>query len=144
MNVLFRFINILPLKAKQILVQSFVNANFNYCPLVWHLSSAKSLLTVEKPHKRVMRFFQDNDNNPNGNILNSEKNNNFMVVLRLRNLCVEIFKSLTKISPTYMNKIFLAESRTRPVRKQHINNLKTVSGKTSKFGINSIRFKSVE
>ena len=137
LNALFRFKHILPLKAKQILVQSFVYANFNYCPLVWHLSSAKSLLTVEIINKRAMRFFQDIDNNPNGN---SEKNNNFMVVLRLRNLCVEIFKSLAKISPTYMNKIFLPESRTRPVRKQHINNLKTVSVKTSTFGINSIRF----
>ena len=39
-----------------------------------------------------------------------------------------------------MNKIFLPESRTRPVRKQHINNFKTVSVKTSTFGINSIRF----
>ena len=135
LNALFRFKNILPLKAKQILVQSFVYANFNYCPLVWHLSSAKSLLTVEKINKRAMRFLQDIDNNPN-----SEKNNNFIVVLRLRNLCVEIFKSLAKISPTYMNKIFLPESRTRPVRKQHINNLKTVSVKTSTFGINSIRF----
>ena len=66
-------------------MQSFVYANFNYCPLVWHLSSAKSLLTVEKIHKRAMRFLQDNDN-PN---CNSEKNNNFMVVLRLRNLCVQ-------------------------------------------------------
>ena len=37
-----------------------------------------------------------------------------------------------------MNKIFLPESRTRPVRKQHINNLKTVSVKTSMFGLNSI------
>ena len=109
LNALFRFKNILPLKAKQILVQRFVYANFNYCPLVWHLSSAKSILTVEKINKRAMRFLQDIDNNPNGN---SEKNNNFMVVLRLRNLCVEIFKSLAKISPTYMNKIFLPESHT--------------------------------
>ena len=86
-----------------------------------------------------MRFLKDNDNNPIGNVLNSGKNNNFMVVLRLRNLCIEIFKSLTKISPTYMNKIFIPESRTRPVRKQHINNLKTVNVKTSTFGTNSIR-----
>ena len=80
-----------------------------------------------------MHFLKDNDNNPNGNVLNSEKNNYFMVFLRLRNLCAEI-------SPTYMNKTFLPESsRTRPVRKQHINKLKTVSVKTSTFGIISIR-----
>ena len=38
-----------------------------------------------------------------------------------------------------MNKIFIPESRTRPVRKQHINNLKTVNVKTSTFGINGTR-----
>ena len=37
-----------------------------------------------------------------------------------------------------MNKIFLPESRTRHMRKQHINNLKTFSVKTSTFRINSV------
>ena len=37
-----------------------------------------------------MRCLQDNDNNPNGNVLNNEKNNQFIFVLRLRNVCVEM------------------------------------------------------
>ena len=57
LNALFRFSNILPFKAKFVLVQSFVYANCNYCPLVWNFSSSKSLMKVEKIHKRALYVF---------------------------------------------------------------------------------------
>ena len=43
-------------KAKEILVQSFVFSNSNYCPLVWHFSSEKSMKKIEKIHERALRF----------------------------------------------------------------------------------------
>ena len=46
----------LDFKTKEILVQSFVFSNFNYCPLVWHFSSEKSVKNIEKIHERALRF----------------------------------------------------------------------------------------
>ena len=36
-------------------------ANFNYCPLIWNFSSAKSLQKVEKIQKRALKFILDNN-----------------------------------------------------------------------------------
>ena len=37
-----------------------LNSNFNYCPLVWIFSGAKSLNKVESLQKRALRFFYEN------------------------------------------------------------------------------------
>ena len=37
-------------------------SNFNYHPLVWHFSSAKSVQKVEKIQERALKFlYKDND-----------------------------------------------------------------------------------
>ena len=46
----------LSLKEKEVLVNSFIYSNFNYCLFVWMLSHKKSLDKIESLHKRTMRF----------------------------------------------------------------------------------------
>ena len=41
---------------KEVLVQSFVYSNFNYCPLVWYFSSSKSLQKIERIQERALRL----------------------------------------------------------------------------------------
>ena len=55
LNVLKRFKAFIGFKEKQILIQSFVYSNFNYCPLVWYFSSSKSLQKIEKIQERALR-----------------------------------------------------------------------------------------
>ena len=43
LNVLKRLKAFIGFREKQILVQSFVYSDLNYCPLVWYFSSSKSL-----------------------------------------------------------------------------------------------------
>ena len=128
LNAIFRFKNILSDEAKNILVQSFVYANFNYCPLIWHFSSAKSLNMVEKLHRRALHFtnsFSDSSNH--------------MKVLRLRLLCVEIFKTLKCQNPSFMTKIFEFASNRRPVRESQMLNLKISNFNSVSFGDNSLK-----
>ena len=55
-------------KEMEILINSFIYSNFNYCPLVWHFSSCKSTAKIEKIHKRCLRMiFNDNTSDYNGN-----------------------------------------------------------------------------
>ena len=51
-------------KEKEILLNSFVYSNFNYCPIVWHFWSAKLVEKMEKIQERALRilyndFFRD-------------------------------------------------------------------------------------
>ena len=56
LNVLKRLKVFIGFKEKQILVQSYVYSNFNYCPLVWYFSSSKSLQKIEKLQEHTLRF----------------------------------------------------------------------------------------
>ena len=85
-------------QAKSVLVQSFIYANFNYNPLLWHFSSSKSLLKVEMIQKRALRFSY-NDTESSYEILLDNAGKSLMSVNRLRSLCVEIFKTVNNISP---------------------------------------------
>ena len=80
--------------AKRILNRSYVISNFNYCPLVWIFSNAKSLSKIEILQKRALRFLYD-DYSISYEDLGKVK----MSVNRLRNLCVEIYKTINKLNP---------------------------------------------
>ena len=41
---------------KVAIVNSFIYANFNYCPLVWHFSTCESIRKIEKIQKRCLRI----------------------------------------------------------------------------------------
>ena len=56
LNVLKRLRSFIGLAEREVLVQSFVYSNFNYCPLVWYFSSSKSLQKIEKIQERALRF----------------------------------------------------------------------------------------
>ena len=47
------FLNFTQRKAS---AQSFVLANFNYCPTTWHFCSAKDQHKMEKVQERILRF----------------------------------------------------------------------------------------
>ena len=44
---------------KEVLLNSFVYSNFNYCPLVWHFCSSKSLYKIEKVQERGLRLLHN-------------------------------------------------------------------------------------
>ena len=110
LNALFRLKFVLTKEAKNVLIQSFIFSNFNYCPLVWHFSSSKSLQKIENIQKRALRFLlDDNDSTYEELLVKSRRlklNNNFMSVKRLKVLCTEIYKTLKNLNPSYMSDIF--------------------------------------
>ena len=48
------------IKEKEILLNSLVYSNFNYCLLVWHFCSAKSVKKIEKIQERALRILYNN------------------------------------------------------------------------------------
>ena len=57
LNVLKRLKRFIGFNEKEILVQSFVYSNFDYCPLVWYFSSAKSLQKLKKFKNVPLDFY---------------------------------------------------------------------------------------
>ena len=91
LNALIRLKSYLNFNAKRVLINSYIISNFNYCPLVWIFSTAKSLNKIESLQKRALRFLY-NDYSISYEDLLEKAGKVKMSVNRLRNLCAEILK----------------------------------------------------
>ena len=96
---------------KETLINSYFYSRFNYCPLVWMFSSAKSLNKVESLQKRALRFLYVSSYEE----LLQKAGKETMKVNRLRSFCIEIYKLINNIKPTYMNEIFKLRKISRVI-----------------------------
>ena len=120
-------------KEMEILINSFIYSNFNYCPLVWHFSSCKSTAKIEKIHKRCLRMIL-NDNTSDYQTLLEKSKKTSMEIKRLRNLATEIFKTVNNLNPSFMKNIFTSKenAKVRP------NNIVVKSHNSATYGDKSL------
>ena len=105
LNAFIRLKKFLSLEEKKFLINSYFYSNFNYCPLVWMFSHAKSLKKVEALQKRALRFLYNDYNSSSEEIL--KKSEKFCMELkRLRYLCIEIYKTINNIIRSFMKQIY--------------------------------------
>ena len=97
-------------KEKQVLIQSFIFSNFNYCPLVWMNCSNESMRKIERIQERSLRLlYNDYDSDYNSLLHKAEVSK--MEIKRLRTLVIEAFKTLNDLNPTYMKEIFVKNNQ---------------------------------
>ena len=119
LNAISRLHIYLGFKEKEILVNRFVYANFNYCPLIWHFCAAKSVRKFERIQERALRILY-NDFESDYEVLLKQSGKCTMEVRRLRTLALKIFQKTKWM-------------RHRP------NNIQVNTHKTVKYGDKSLR-----
>ena len=117
------------------LINSFIYANFNYCPLVWHFISKISLNKIENIHKRALRFIL-NDYSSDYETLLKKNNKCTMAAKRLRLLALEIFNAFNENCSSFI-KDFL-EKKENYFSKKY--NLKIPIRNSLTFGDSKLRF----
>ena len=105
LNAIGRIQKYMDFKEKAILLNSFVYSSFNYCPLVWHFCSSKSLNKIEKIQERELRLLHNDFASDYFELLNKSGKPS-MEVKRLRTLALEILKTFNNLNPDYMKEIF--------------------------------------
>ena len=134
LNALCRIGRLIGLEERKILTNSFIYANFNYCPFVWHFSSRKSISKIEKLQKRVLSFLL-NDYSSDYETLLKKTNKCTVEVKGLRLLALEIFKAFNENCPTFMKDYF--EKTEHSVSKKY--GLKIPIRNSATFGDSSLR-----
>ena len=126
---------------KKVLIQSFVHANFNYCPLVWFFTSPESLRKIERIQERALRIVF-NDFNSDNHILLTKAQKTTFLIKQHKNLAIEIFKTLKNLNPGYMKDIFTKNENPYNLRNniRHENDLLNQSFKAFTYGECSLRF----
>ena len=114
LKALIRLKSYLDFNAKRVLINSYIISYFNECPLAWILSTAKSLNKIESLQKRVLRFLYSDYSLTYKDFLEKVQKVK-MSVNRLRNLCVEIHKTINKLNPEFMENIFKVKENKRVV-----------------------------
>ena len=137
-NALIRLRKLLGFEEKKVLINSYFYSNFNYRPLFWMFSHAKSLKKIEALQKRVLCFLCNNYNTLLKEIL--KKSGKVCIeVNRLRYLFIEIYKSINNNNPSFMKQVFQLRETNRTVRNQYKLNLSVPKVNQVSYGEN-LRF----
>ena len=101
LNVLQRLRGSLGYSSRLSIYKSFIMSNFNYCPMVWMLTSTSLLSKLEGIQKRALRFVLDNYTSDYVELLDKE-NVPGMTMMAMRYLSIEVYKCINGINPKYL------------------------------------------
>ena len=88
-------------------MNSFFNAQFNYCPLIWMLHSRKNNNKIKHLHERCLRLIYSNKRSSYKNLLVSIHHKNIQV------LAIEMFKVKHKLCPEITADIFMERTNNQ-------------------------------
>ena len=92
-------------KEKEVLINGFFYANFNYCALIRHFCSANSVRKIEQSQTRALRIFHNGFDIGYKTLLD-KSGKCTMEVKRLITLTLEVFKTLNNLNPAFIQEIF--------------------------------------
>ena len=135
LNALCRLKTFLNTDQRKSLADSFIYANYNYCPLVWHFCSKKSMNKKERIQYRGLQFLC-NDYDSDYNTLLKKSDKCSMEAQSLGNrMALEIFKRFNDLKPSFMKNYLAKESNINRRKNDLIIHIR----KTVMHGSNSLR-----
>ena len=130
--------NYINYEQKKLLIESFIYANFSYCPLAWHFCTYKSINKIESIHKRNLQLLFSKVRNNYSQLLDKAKKST-MTIIRLRCLCLEIYKAINCLNSAFMTDVFKLSDSKKPARKQNFLNINVIRPNQVKYGERSSR-----
>ena len=120
-------------KKLEVVLNSFIYSKFNYCPLVWHFSTNKSIEKIENIHKRCLTLTPNDYKNDYKTLLDKSGKES-MSIRRIKTLGIEMFKTVNELNTNFMKSIFTSKinSRVRPF------DLLVKNHNTEKYGSKSL------
>ncbi len=112
LNVMYRF------KEKEEIYNTFILANFNYCPTIWHLCGKTNSKKIECIQERTLRYIF-NDHCSTYSALLEKCSYTTLHVQRIKTIACEVFKSINKFNPVFMHEIFKTKDLSYQLRDNH-------------------------
>ncbi len=118
-NVMYHFKCVFDLKERQIIYNTFILSNFNYCPIIWHFCRKTCTQKIEAIQERALRFIF-NDKTRTYSSLLEKCNYTTLHIRHIKAIAYEVFKSLNNLNLNFMNKIFQVKDITYDLRDSNI------------------------
>jgi hypothetical protein len=136
-NALKRIKQHLDKQCKQVIYNTYINSNFNYCSVVWMFINKTNMEKLEKTNKRAMRFVSNRNNMSYEDMCSHEKQ------LSVRKRCMKtvavlMYKLRKNLAPGFLNDLITLQETQYDMR----DNEKFVMPQynTVQFGKNSIKY----
>ena len=104
-NALGRIANYMSLEKRRIVMKTFIESLFNYCPLIWMFHSRTINNKINRLHERTLRIvYSDFKSSFEGLLM---KDNSFSIhEINIQSLAIEIYKLLNGLSSSFLNNVF--------------------------------------
>ena len=125
-------------KKIRIIMKTFIQSQFNYCPLTWMFHNRTLNNKINKLQERALRIVYKDDNSTFQELL--DRDNSLTTHDRnLQKLAVEMYKTKNGLSPLPMQQLFTEQIHTHNLRKK--NTWVVPSVKTNTYGKETIRYR---
>ena len=119
-------------------MRTFIESQFNYCPLVWMFHNRTLNNKINRLHERALRIVYRNNELSFQELL--DKDNSVTVHHRnLRKLAIEMYKVKHNLSPLPMQELFVDHINTYDLRNKRSWALPTP--KTVNYGTETVRYR---
>ena len=134
LNALKRQSKLLNTRTKLLIYHAFIEANFNFCPLIWMNRNKTDMSRIEKVNKRALRLVYGGKKSYEELLIKA--NTCSLQVRWKRQLVTEVYKAVNGLSPSYVSDLF-QEKRT--VYELRSKSLQQEKFKTITHGFHSLR-----
>ena len=132
-----RLVTFLTIEKSRLLMKTFIELQFNYCPLVWMFHNQKLRNKINKIHERSLRIVYNDDSSSFEELLS--KDNSVSIHHRnIQSLAIEMYKSKNNLSPQIGQDIFQIRN-THPNMRTQLDFV-LPGPKTVNYGTESLKF----
>jgi hypothetical protein len=143
LHALMRVSKYMSTEKLRLLMKTFIESHFNYCPLLWMFHSRKLNNRINSLHERALRVVYKDDNLTFEQLL--ERDKSFTIHERnLQKLAILMYKVKHKLCPQPIQDIFIQHSNPQGLRARDGDDLDKwllPKARTVNHGIETLRFR---
>ena len=113
-------VRILPFNKRRLILKSFIESQFSYCPLVWMFCSRAMNKRINRIHERALRLVYNDYEASFEDLLKQDKSLSFHQ-RNIHALAIEMFKVKMNLSPSFMKEIFIHNKATDKFARPNVN-----------------------
>ena len=136
-SALARIAGILPFQKRHILLKTFIESQFSYCPLIWMFCSGAMNKKINRIHERALRIVYRDYESSFEELLNMDKSLTFHH-RNIQQVALEMFKVKNDLTPPFMKDLFTEVGRESHLgggfRRPNINSVKKGCRSLRSFG----------
>ena len=114
-SALARIARILPFQKRRLILKTFIESQFSYCPLVWMFCSSKMNKKINHIHERALRLVYQDYTATFDELLKKDSSLTFHH-RNIHQVAIEMFKVKHDLSPPFMKELFTYVSNEKGTR----------------------------